>query len=65
MKIIMVHKIHFSQLGRFTTHKNKRIFVVFIDLKRESPESTTSEESLEEGGDTTALTMKMHFNTNK
>jgi len=27
--------------------------------------STTSEESLEEGGDTTALTMKMHFNTNK
>merc|ERR1712032_339400 len=28
-------------------------------------ESTTSEESLEEGGDTTALTMKMHFNTNK
>jgi len=28
-------------------------------------ESTTSEESLEEGGDTAALTMKMHFNTNK
>ena len=51
----MVHKIHFSQED----------FVVFIDLKQKSPESTTSEESLEEGGDTTALTMKMHFNTNK
>ena len=29
------------------------------------PESTSSEESLEEGGDTAALTMKMRFNTNK
>ena len=61
----MVRKIYFSQLGRFTIHKNKRILLLFIDLKRKSPESTTSEESLEEGGDTTALTMKMHFNTNK